>query len=339
MRAFEVRPPYTVDSLGLSIRDERVLEEDQIRVRVLSVALNYRDLLVIRGEGRWRPPAGRVPCSDACVEVLEVGPGVTHPTVGDRVISTILPNWLCGPLTAQKLVGSLGGSAADGVLSEEAILKASSVVAVPEFFTNVEACTMPCAALTAWHALSRASSLRPGARILLQGTGGVSIFALQMAIAAGAESFIVSSDDQKLERAIGLGASGGANYRQNCDWPDAAAAHTAGVGFDHVLDVGGASTLSKSIELAAFEGVVSVVGLIGGLQAQLDLTPVFSKNLRIDGIEVGSHQMLAEMVMWLETKGIRPVVDSVFAFEDAKAALNRLKSGLHFGKVVIDLTA
>lgn len=324
-----------VDGLGIEERPIPTATPGTVLLRIAAVALNYRDLLVVRGTGRWRPPAGRIPCSDACGTVQAVGAGVNDLSVGDRVVSTILPRWLRGPLTADKLASSLGGSAADGVLAEYVLLPAASVVRVDRHLSPAEFATLPCAALTAWHALARGGSMSAGKSVLLQGTGGVSLFALQFAVAAGAQVTITSSSDAKLERALALGAAAGVNYRTSSDWVDEAKALSPH-GYDQVIDVGGASTLNDSIELAAYEGTVSVVGLIGGLQATLDITPVFAKNLRIDGIEVGSRAMLVEMIEWCARRNIRPVIDRVFPAAEATNAFRYLSSGSHFGKIVID---
>ncbi|HEV2594620.1 MAG TPA: NAD(P)-dependent alcohol dehydrogenase [Sphingomicrobium sp.] len=306
----------------------------EILVRVEAASLNYRDLLVIDGIGRWNPPAGRIPGSDACGIVTEIGPGVEGLKPGDRIVSTILPNWLSGSLSADKLQGSLGGAAADGVFAEYVLLRSNSVVVVDDRMTSEELATLPCAALTAWQALQRASSLAPGKTVLLEGTGGVSIFALQMVVAAGAKAVITSSNDEKLAKALELGASAGINYRTSSDWVEKAMSLSPD-GYDHVLDVGGASTLSQSIALAAYEGTVSIIGLIGGLEATIDLTPVFAKNLKVDGIEVGSRAMLAELVEWYGGHNLRPVIDRVFGLDEINLALDHLRSGSHFGKVVV----
>jgi NADPH:quinone reductase-like Zn-dependent oxidoreductase len=327
---------FRPDGIRLEERERPAVGSGDALVRTEAVALNYRDLLVIKGVGRWRPPVGRIPCSDACGIVEEVGPNVKGLKVGDRVISTILPNWLSGPLEASKLVGSLGGSSADGVLGELVSLRANSLVPVGSRLTSSEWATLPCAALTAWQSLCRANSLRADQSVLIQGTGGVSLFALQFAIAAGARVVITSSSDAKLKRALALGAAAGVNYRTSEDWVAEAKALSP-EGYDQVIDVGGASTLSNSIDLAAYEGTISVVGLIGGLEACLDITPVFSKNLRIDGIEVGSRAMLNDMIAWCDGHRIKPVIDRVFYRDTAGEAFAHLASAAHFGKIVIDV--
>lgn len=336
MRAIVTNGAGDGDKITIAEREIPRPGSGQVLIKVEAAALNYRDLLVIDGVGRWTPPAGRIPGSDACGIVAAVGRGVRDMRIGDRVISTILPNWLTGPLTASKLAGSLGGAAADGVFAEYILLPGASLVPVGDRLTPVELATFPCAALTAWQALQRASSLAAGKTVLLEGTGGVSIFALQMAAAAGAKVVITSSSDEKIAKAIKLGAIAGVNYRA-ADWV-AQALSFAPDGYDHVLDVGGASTLSQSIALAAYEGMVSVIGLIGGLEATLDLTPIFAKNLNIAGIEVGSRAMLTELVAWYEARGLRPVVDRVFALEEVTEALDYLRSGAHFGKVVLNFS-
>lgn len=307
----------------------------QVLVRVRAVSLNYRDILVARGFQRWQPPSGRIPGSDAAGEVIATGTAVARVKPGDRVMSTILPRWIDGPLTAQKLDGSLGGAHADGVLAEYVLLDAESVVPIPDYLSDVEGACLPCAALTAWHALSRADSLRPGATVLVQGTGGVSLFALQLAVAAGAQVIVISSSDQKLARARELGAIASINYRTRVDWDREVLRITNGQGVQHVIDVGGASTIESSISAAAFEGTVSIVGLIGGLDAKVDLSTIFIKNLRVHGVETGSRRMLEAMAAWMSERGMHPMVDRRFALDEVCAAFHYLAAAAHMGKVCV----
>lgn len=338
MRAIEIHPPYGVGNLRLVQRpDPAGPGPGQALVRVRAVSLNHRDLLVARGQGPWRPPAGRTPVSDAAGTVLAVGEGVTRFRTGDRVVSTILPNWIDGPLTPAKLVGSLGGSGADGVLADQVLFDAETLVRAPDGLSDVEAATLPCAALTAWQALKRAGSMRPGATLLVQGTGAVSLFALQFCVAAGGRVIATSSSEEKLHRVRALGAAETINYLSCPDWDEAAKRLTGGMGVDHVIDIGGAATLGRSIEAIRFEGVVSVVGLIGGLTAELDIFQVFLKNLTIHGVETGSRAMLEEMIAYMTRHAIRPVIDSVFPIEQVQSAYRHLEAAAHLGKVCISL--
>jgi NADPH:quinone reductase-like Zn-dependent oxidoreductase len=338
MRVIEVREPYGCDALRLTERAEPGQPgAGQVLIRVRAVALNYRDLLVARGFDRWRPPPGRVLASDAVATVEAIGSGVRRVEVGQRVVLAFLPQWIDGPLTSNKLAGSRGGAAVDGVLRELLVVDAESLVAVPEYLTDVEAATLPCAALTAWHAVSRAGTLDPKRTLLVQGTGGVSLFALQFAKAAGASIIVTSKSDEKLELAIKLGASHGINYRRHPDWDSVVRDLTDGLGIDHVLDIGGADTINRSISAVRYEGVVSIIGLIGGLEATLDIAPIFLKNIRIDGVETGSRAMLESMNTFIAQHRIRPVIDRVFDMTDAPAAFRYLDAGAHVGKVCIRL--
>lgn len=307
----------------------------QILVRMSAVSLNYRDMMVATGHDRWRPPVGRVPGSDGVGTVLQVGEGVARFTVGDVILTTILPKWLSGPLAEEKRQGGLGGPTADGVLSELVLLEAAGLVLAPNYLDSVQAATLPTAGLTAWHALTRANALRPDATILTEGTGGVSLFALQLAVAAGATVIATSSSSEKLEKLRTLGASGGVNYREQPDWADAVVTLTGGKGVDLAIDIGGASSLNESIRATAMGGAVSVVGLVGGLDATINLAEIFQKNLRLDGIETGSRSMLEAMIAWIEQRRIFPVIDRTFAFDQSSAAFRHLQSGKHMGKVCI----
>jgi NADPH:quinone reductase-like Zn-dependent oxidoreductase len=338
MKVLEVRDPYGCDALQLVERAEPGKPgAGQILIRVRAVALNYRDLLVAKGIDRWRPPSGRVPASDAVGIVEAVGSAVRRVEVGQRVALAFLPRWIDGPLTASKLAGALGGATADGVLREFLLVDAESVVAVPDYLTDVEAATLPCAALTAWHAVSRAGTLDPKKTLLVQGTGGVSLFALQFAKAAGASVIATSKSDDKLELIVKLGAASGINYRRHPDWDRAVLDLTASIGVDHVLDIGGADTINRSVGAVRYEGVVSIIGLLGGLNATVDIGPIFIKNIRIDGVETGSREMLESMSAFMAKHRIRPVIDRVFALADAPAAFRYLDGGTHVGKVCIGL--
>lgn len=310
-------------------------EAGQVLVRMRAVSLNFRDLLVATGYDRWRPPTGRIPGSDGVGDVIRVGKGVTRFKARDRVMTTILPNWISGPLTPEKRIGGLGGPAADGVLAELRTMDAEGLVLAPAHLDDRPAATLPTAALTAWHAITRADALRPGATILVGGTGGVSLFALQIGVATGARVLMASSSAEKLARIRELGAFAGVNYRDRADWADEVLALTDGRGVDLAIDIGGASSLNESIRATAIGGAVAIVGLVGGLMAKINLAEVFQRNLRLDGIETGSREMLEAMIAWFEQKGIVPIVDRVFPFEEAGAALKYLQEGRHVGKVCV----
>lgn len=257
--------------------------------------------------------------------------------VGDRVITTILPNWVSGPLNAEKRSGALGGPAADGVFADLVLLSAAGLALAPRYLDDVQAATLPVAALTAWHALTRAGVLRPGAVVLVEGTGGVSTFALQIAAAAGAKVIATSSSESKLKRLRELGAEATVSYRDRPDWGRQVLELTGGRGVDLAIDIGGASTLQQSITAAAVGAAVSIVGLVGGLTAQIDLAEVFQKNLRLDGIETGARTMLEEMIAWFEARNLIPVIDSCYSFNEGKRAFIHLRDGGHIGKICLTL--
>lgn len=336
MKALEVHAPYGFGALQLLERnDPGPPASGQVLVRISAVSLNHRDLLVVKGFERWRPSSGRIPASDAVGVIEAIGSGVDRVGIGDRVILSFLPHWIDGPMTQAKLQGALGGASSDGVLCERILVDAEAVVKAPEYLTDVEAATLPCAGLTAWHAVSRAGTLDPEKTLLVQGTGGVSLFALQFAKAAGAKVVAISSSDKKLQIVAKLGAAAGINYISNPDWDQKVMELTGGIGVDHVVDIGGAQTLNRSIAAVRCEGIVSVVGLVGGLQAQIDIGPVFLKNIRIDGVETGSRKMLEDMIEFMSSYRLHPVVDQIFPLDEAAEAFQYLDNGAHVGKVCI----
>lgn len=336
MRQLEVPASYSLDDLVPVERpDPGEPGAGQVLAHMRAVSLNFRDVLVATGYDRWRPPTGRIPGSDGVGDVIKVGTGVTRFKAGDRVMTTILPNWISGPLNPEKRSGGLGGPAADGVLAELLLLGAQGLVLAPAHLDDQQAATLPTAALTAWHAITRADALRPAATILVGGTGGVSLFALQIGLAAGARVLMTSSSTEQLARMKELGAFAGVNYRARTDWADEVAALTDGRGVDLAIDIGGASSLNESIRATAMGGAVGIVGVAGGLMATINLAEVFQRNLRLDGIETGSRDMLEAMIAWFEQQGIVPIVDRVFPFEDSRVALKYLQEGKHTGKVCI----
>jgi NADPH:quinone reductase-like Zn-dependent oxidoreductase len=329
---------YAVGRFGLEglEQQERPRPEPgpgEVQLRVAAVSLNYRDLLVVRGQYNPKMPLPRVPCSDAAGTVAAVGPGVRLP-VGLRVAGLFMPTWQCGTVTAAAARSALGG-AVDGVLAEYVVLPADGVVPVPDHLSDEEAATLPCAALTAWHALVTEGAVKPGDVVLTQGTGGVSLFALQFAKLAGARVIITSSRDDKLERARALGAAEGINYRTTPEWGDRARQLTGGVGVDHVVEVGGAGTLAQSLRAVRMGGRVSLIGVLAGGGGPLNLTPVLMKNVRVQGIFVGSREMFEAMIRAVAGHRLKPVVDRVFGFAEAAEAFRHLESGAHFGKVCI----
>jgi NADPH:quinone reductase-like Zn-dependent oxidoreductase len=268
---------------------------------------------------------------------MEVGEGVARIAVGDRVATTFFQTWIGGPPTAAKLRGTLGGPL-DGTLAERMVLSADGVVPVPEHLTDVEAATLPCAALTAWSALVEQGSVTAGDVVLVQGTGGVSIFALQIACILGARVIATSSSDAKLERAREIGAWQTVNYVDEPSWGEAARRLTDGLGVDHVVEVGGAGTLEQSLKAVRVGGEVSVIGVLSGAASQLNIIPILMQSIRLQGILVGSREAFMRMNRAIATHRLRPVVDRVYSFSEAPAAFEYMASGEHLGKICISMT-
>jgi len=336
MKQLEIADTYSLNDLRIVERAKPAAPgPGQVMVKMGAVSLNFRDLLVATGNGHWKPAPGRIPASDGVGRVVEVGEGVTRFAVGDRIITTILPHWISGPMSDENSKGSLGGVAVDGVLAEYRVLDAESLVLAPDYLTDAQAATFPTAGLTAWHALQRAGQLTSDSTLLVQGTGGVSLFALQIGLASGAWVLATSGSDSKIERLKALGAHATVNYQRQPEWSKDVMALTDGKGVNVTVDIGGASTLHQSVISAAQYGVVCIVGLTGGLEATFNVSQVFFKNLRIEGIETGSREMLEAMLSWFSERGIVPVVDSVYEFENSREAFLHLQSGQHVGKVCI----
>ncbi len=335
MRAWEIQH-FGEGGLRLGSRAEPAPGPGQALVRVRAASLNYRDWLVLSGDYNPRQPLPLVPCSDGAGEVVAVGPGVTRVKPGDRVMGAFAQTWIAGPPGREKLRGTLG-SPLDGMLAEHVVLSAEGLVHTPAYLSDVEAATLPCAAVTAWHALIELGQLQPGDTVLVQGTGGVSIFALQIARLVGARTIVTSSSDEKLARAGALGAWQGINYRTTPDWEKAARALTGQVGVDHIIEVGGADTLGRALRAVRVGGTISVIGVLGGKTSQLLLTPILMQNLRLQGVLVGSREMFERMLRAFVLHEVRPVVDATFGFDDAPAAFAHLAAGRHFGKVCLAL--
>ena len=307
----------------------------QILVKMRAASLNYRDLNVAAGRAaRGTLPPNLIPLSDGAGEVVECGPEVTRVAVGDRVAGLFMQNWLGGDMEPYHADSSRGG-AIDGVLADYVVFDQDGVVPLPPHLSFNEGATLPCAALTAWNALYAGVPLRVGETVLILGTGGVSVFALQFAHAAGARVIATSSSDEKLARALALGASDGINYRRHPEWQEQVMAVTNGRGVDHVVEVGGAGTLARSVEAARIGGQVHLIGVLTG--GEINPTPILRRNTRLRGIYVGSRQMFGAMNAAIALHQIRPVIDRVFDFADARNAYHHLKGQTHVGKVVIEI--
>ncbi len=331
MQAYEI-VSAGIDALALAERPSPEPGAGEVLVRIRASSINYRDLMTILDPASRGFPYPRVPNSDGAGEVVAIGPGVVRFQVGDPVAGTFFQRWDGDQITADGMASALGG-ALDGVLAEEVMLGERGLVHLPPHLSFEEAATLPCAALTAWHALIEKGRLKAGETVLLIGTGGVSIFALQFTVLHGARAIVISSSDAKLERARSLGAWQTVNYRTTPEWQQAALDLTDGVGVDHVVEVGGAGTLERSIAATRVAGHVALIGVLTG--GQVDPTAIMRKSLRLHGIYVGSRAMFEAMNRAITAAELKPIIDRQFGFGDARAAYHHMQAAGHFGKLVI----
>ena len=334
MRRYEIVSADGIDALALSESETVSPGPGQVLVNIKANCINYRDLMIVKDPEPRGILYPRVPNSDGAGEVVEVGPGVTRFKAGDRVAGTFFQRWIGGPITAGAMASALGG-AVDGVLADYVLLDEDGLVAIPEHLSYEEASTLPCAALTAWHALVELG-LRAGETVLLLGTGGVSIFALQFAALHGARAIITSSSDEKLARARDMGAWQTINYRDTPDWDGAVMELTDGQGVDRVVEVGGGGTLQRSVEAVKIGGTVSLIGVLTG--GEINPVAVMRKSVRLQGIYVGSRVMFESMNRAIAAHQMRPVVDRTFDFAEAPAAYHHMEAAGHFGKIVIKVS-
>jgi NADPH:quinone reductase-like Zn-dependent oxidoreductase len=305
-----------------------------VLVRLRAASLNYRDLLMVKGQYNPRQRLPLIPVSDGVGEVAAVGDGVTRVKVGDRVAGNFSQKWIAGEPAREKLTATLGGPL-DGMLAEYRVLHEEGVVRVPAHLTDEEAATLPCAAVTAWNSIIATGGMKAGDTLLVQGTGGVSIFALQFAKMIGAQVIITSSSDEKLERARELGAAHLINYKTTLDWEKRAREITGGAGVDHIVEVGGAGTFAKSLRAIRIGGHISLLGNLSGNVADVSLTSILMQNVRVQGLLVGNREMFEAMNRAIELHKMRPVIDRAFDFEAAVEAFKYMESGAHFGKICI----
>jgi NADPH:quinone reductase-like Zn-dependent oxidoreductase len=332
MRVWEMAGEWGVDQLRPVERPSPKPGPGEVVLRMRAASLNYRDLLMVEGKAGGKLPL--IPFSDGAGEVAAVGTGVTRVKPGDRVSPLFFQSWLAGDVGAKSRAASLGG-AVPGVLQDEMLLSAEGVAKIPAGFSFAEAATLPCAALTAWRALVAEGGIEEGKTVLVQGTGGVSIFALQFAKALGAKVIVTSSSGEKLERARALGADQLIDYRKTPQWAKAALELVPG-GVDHVVEVGGKDTLAQAIEAAGVGGRIYIIGVLSGLPGAIDALAVFRKNLRVIGISVGSREQFEAMVAAIEAHRLKPVIDRRFAVDQVQDALRLMKSGDHFGKICLE---
>jgi NADPH:quinone reductase-like Zn-dependent oxidoreductase len=334
MKVIEIQGGFGLENLKLAERPEPTCGPHEVLVKMRAASLNYRDWLMAKGLYNPKQPLPLIPCSDGVGEVTAVGDGVERVKVGDRVASVFAQKWIDGEFNVEARSSTLGGPS-DGMLAQFAVLHEDGVTHVPDHLSDEEAATLPCAAVTAWNSLVFQGGLKAGDSVLLLGTGGVSIFALQFATLAGARVIITSKSNEKLEKAKKLGAAEGINYAETPDWDKKVRKLTAGRGVDHVVEVGGADTLPKSINAARFGGNIGIIGVLSGVGTKLALTSVLMKQVRLFGVFVGSRAMFEEMNRAVAAHKMKPVIDRVFDLESAQDAFAYMEAGKHFGKIVI----
>jgi NADPH:quinone reductase-like Zn-dependent oxidoreductase len=325
---------FGIDKLEMAERPDPKPGPGEVLVAVKAVSLNYRDLMVV--EGRYNPKMAlpRIPCSDGAGEVLAVGDGVSKVKAGDRVAGIFMQNWIDGKPAAAKQKGALGGDI-DGMLAERVILHEPGVVKVPDHLTWEEAATLPCAGVTAWNAVTRTGQVRSCDTVVIQGTGGVSIFALQFARLAGARVIGTSSSEEKLAKAKDLGLDAGFNYRKNPEWAKWVMHETNGVGADLVIEVGGAGTFAQSLKAVRTGGTIAQIGILSQTSEPLQIGPILHNQIRVQGIYVGSRADFEEMNAAISLHRLQPSIDEVFPFKNAPDAFRSMANGSHFGKLVI----
>lgn len=338
MKAYEVQK-FGINELALVEREDPIPGSTGVIVKFHAASLNYRDLMVVTGTYNPRMKLPTVPLSDGAGEVVAVGDSVTRWKVGDRVMPIFAQRWIYGDTTEEKRRTSLGsGPQWDGTLREFGAFEQEGLVRVPDNLSYEEASTLPCAAVTAWHALAVSGNVKAGDTVLTLGTGGVSIFALQIAKIFGARVFSTTGSDEKIAKLKELGATDVINYRSTDDWDTAVLEMTGKRGVDHVVEVGGAETLTRSLNAVRFGGHVAMIGALTGA-AGFNPTTLFMKSVRLHGIYVGPRTMFEDLARAIEVADMHPVIDRVFAFAEAREALYHMQSGAHFGKIVIRIGA
>jgi NADPH:quinone reductase-like Zn-dependent oxidoreductase len=333
-KAVYVQPGGGFDRITFGSSEATPPNANEMTVRIYANSLNYHDYAVV--SGMWGPKVPRIPMSDGAGEVIAVGSGVTEFAPGDHVVSTFFPTWLEGEPGLSDF-HSVPGDGVDGFAREHVTMPATAFTHTPKDYSHAEAATLTCAGLTAWRALMVDGNLKPGETVLVQGTGGVSVFALQFAKATGATVIATSSTDEKLDRLKALGADYLINYRKDENWGDSARRLTGGRGVDHVIEVGGPASLAQSLVAARVGGHVAVIGILSGTTATLPLHTVLTRQLRLKGLVVGSRRWQMDMIRAIDATGLRPVIDRHFPLEQIGEAFRYEESGHHFGKICLDV--
>lgn len=335
MKVFQIQDDWSMEHLKVAERTQPKPGPGEVLLHMKAASVNYRDLVVpLRGYGSFTGTLPLVPISDGVGEVAEIGTGVTRVATGDRVCPMFMQKWIAGEPDLNRLTSTLGGPM-DGVMQEYMVMDEEGLAKAPEYLTNEEASTLPCAALTAWSALITEGNVKAGDTVLLQGTGGVSLFALQFSKLIGAKVLIISSSDDKLKKAAALGADEGINYKNAPEWGKAVKKLTGGKGVDHIIEVGGEKTLPQSLRVIRPGGTISMIGVLSGINMGVSLGLIVTRKVRLQGITVGHRDSFEAMTRAMSQHQIKPVIDRLFPFEELKEAMEYLRQGKHFGKICI----
>lgn len=333
MNVYEIQK-FGIDELALVERELPQQKERDVVIKIKAVSLNYRDWMTVTGVYNPKMPLPRIPFSDGAGEVVAVSKNVTRVKIGDRVTAAFMPKWIDGSVTTEVAKSALGGIV-DGMLAEFVAIDSEGVVKIPEHLSYEEAATLPCAAVTAWHALTEVGKLKAGETVLVQGTGGVSIFALQFAKMFGAKVIATSSSNEKIEKLKQLGAHEIINYKETPDWDKRVLEVTNKTGVDIIVEVGGAGTFNKSLNAVRMGGKIAVIGALSGGSGDVRTAMILMKSINVQGIFVGSRVMFEAMNRAISLNKVKPVIDNVFLFDEVREALKYMESGAHFGKLVI----
>ncbi|MDW3647307.1 MAG: NAD(P)-dependent alcohol dehydrogenase [Bacteroidia bacterium] len=332
MKSVVVKQPGGLDKLAIIESNDPQPAAGEVLVRWHATSLNFHDYLV--AIGGIPVPDGRIPMSDGAGEVVAIGEGVSKWKEGDKVMSLFFPNWIEGKASLAK-TRSISGESFDGYITEMSCISQEAISRIPDTYSYAEAATLPCAALTAWRGLMEEGNLTAGESVLIEGSGGMSIFGMQLALAAGARVFATTSSEEKAERLKSLGAEAVVNYKEDSRWGKTLFKMTGGI--DHVLDVGGGSTMVQSIEAAAIGGHVVSIGILGGgRKGEITFPKLFFKHIKVSGIAVGSRVMQERMVKAINQSGFKPIIDKSFSFDQLADAFRHQESGKHFGKIVLE---
>ncbi len=335
MKVYEIQK-FGIENLTLAERTEPPPPRaNEVLVKFHAASLNYRDLMMVKGIYNPKLKTPLIPLSDGAGEIVAIGENVTKWKQGDRVCPIFMQGWIDGEIDSHKARTALGGDL-DGCLREFGSFSENALVRIPDHLSYEEAAALPCAAVTAYHALFVSGCMKPDDAVLLQGTGGVSIFALQFAGVFGCRTIITSSSDEKLQRAKELGADNLINYRKREDWDKAVLEFTEKQGVEHIVEVGGAGTMQKSLNAVKMGGHIAVIGVLAG-KGDFDLRSILMKSVKMQGIFVGSRHMFEDMNRLLCQHNLKPSIDKTFAFEDAKDAFRYMESGAHFGKIMVKI--